>query len=131
MEIEHETSEDPETIEAVHPVPVTILKSPSMAIAQMPTLEPQKASRGPIPSPAGLNSHKIVRFSPNNVIEEAQPVKIHFAVLASPLIATLLAVLVATALFSASTKVVVSTNSYHSEVIIQVANLIEILQQKF
>lgn len=69
-----------------------------------------------------------IRFSPTSV-EKAQPVKISTVVLASPLIATVLALVVVTALFSASSRVVVSKATYQSEIILQVANVLEILRQ--
>lgn len=68
-----------------------------------------------------------IKFSPDSV-SEVQPVKISNAVLLSPLIATVLALVVVTVLFSASSKTIVSQDNYQSDVVLQVANLLEVLR---
>ncbi|MCA9359555.1 hypothetical protein H6781_00225 [Candidatus Nomurabacteria bacterium] len=68
-----------------------------------------------------------IKFSPDSV-SVAQPVKISNAVLLSPLIATVLAIVVVGVLFSASSKTVVSQENYQSDVVLQMANLFEILK---
>lgn len=68
-----------------------------------------------------------LKFSPESVAK-VQNVKISTAVIFSPLIATVLALVIVTALFSASSKTLVSESSYHTSIVIQVANLLEVLQ---
>lgn len=73
------------------------------------------------------SSHK-VQFSPNSVsASQAKPVKISAAVLASPLIASVLALLCVGLIFSASSNATVTLNSYQGGVMLQVANLLEVL----
>jgi len=70
---------------------------------------------------------KVVNFAPESVVGEQFDKRPSTAVSLSPLIATLLAVVVVTALFSASITVTADQLSYQSQVNLQVANLLEIL----
>ncbi len=64
----------------------------------------------------------------DSVPEKAQPIRISTAVLLSPLIATVLALVCVSVIFSASSSVVVTNESYQSKVLIQVANLVELFK---
>lgn len=79
-----------------------------------------ESKSGPVPK-------NQIKFTPAS-LEKLQPVKISTAVLMSPLIATVLALVVVTALFSASSNLEVSSSSYSSKVVLQVANLMEVLE---
>jgi hypothetical protein len=68
-----------------------------------------------------------VKFAPT-APEAMQPAGISPAVLASPLIATVIALACVTVLFSASSNVVVSALEYKSETIFQLGNLLSLLQ---
>ena len=76
---------------------------------------------------AGVPSANELRFSPDSV-GQMQPVKIHAAVLFSPIISTVLALLVVASIFSTSSSVIATQNEYNANLVLQVANLLEILK---
>jgi len=77
-----------------------------------------------------INKPQELKFSPTSVADSvAKPVSISAGVLASPLIASILAILCVGLLFSASSNAIVTSNSYQGGVTLQVANLLEILTQ--
>jgi hypothetical protein len=71
-----------------------------------------------------------VKFAPITIVEPVKPVQISFAVLASPLIATVLALVCVTVLFSTSATVVTDDSDYYSGIKIQAENLIDIFNLK-
>jgi hypothetical protein len=73
---------------------------------------------------------KEIRFAPTSIAHsQAKPVKISSAVLASPLIASLMAILCVGLIFSASSNATVTFDSYQGGVMLQVANLLEIFSR--
>ncbi len=70
----------------------------------------------------------ISTFTPNSVREQVAPVSPLVAY--APLVTTLAAILIVIAIFSASSAVTVSPDEiYRSEIVLQVANLLEVLHQ--
>lgn len=70
----------------------------------------------------------VTSFTPHSV--QKQTKKVPKAILLSPLIASIIAVIVTILIFSANTTVVVSDSKYESQVVFQKANLQEIFSQK-
>ncbi|MCB9816274.1 hypothetical protein H6786_02650 [Candidatus Nomurabacteria bacterium] len=86
-------------------------------------LQPDKKSR----AKAGLQS-TISSFAPQMVQQAAAMKEMPLMVLISPLIASVLALVCVTVLFSASSQVIVADTVYESQVVLQVANLLQVLQ---
>jgi len=93
-----------------------------------------KASKNTkVSSMTNKKTSRKIKFSPNSVAKHAnKPVKqmkVSRAIFFSPLIASVLAILCVGLLFSASSNATVTSNSYQGGVMLQVANLLEVLNR--